>query len=160
VSIGYELESGPGMNGTHPNQRCEYSFNGELADLDGSQAVQNAIVEFYVADDPPTDLFAQEDFPAVDFERIETAEYFRSWDRAGHRSESNLNAERGYGLEESECISFQFFASLDNLYVYSSLFFVVPYEGHDTDMALAADTAAYRMLEALVAPVVAELEQG
>lgn len=157
--IGYETEFGARMNGIYPYQKCEYSFNGDLVSLDGTQAVQNAIIEFYAIDDLSFNVFNQADFSQVDFERVETAEYFRDWDRAGHHSKNNLNATSGYGLEESEYISFQFLASIDNLYVYSSLSFVMPYEGYDPDFNLAVDTAAYQILEAIVAPVVAELER-
>jgi hypothetical protein len=157
--IGYETEFGAYKNGIHPYHKCEYSFGGDLAILDGTQAVQNAIFEFYVIEDSSFNVFDQSEFSQVDDAKVGTAEYFTDWDHAGHYSKNNLNADRGYGLKESECISFQFLASLDNLYVYSTLFFVMPYEGYDPEFDLAVDTAAYQIIESIVAPVVAELER-
>lgn len=56
-------------------------------------------------------------------------------------------------------MEFQSFASIDNLYVYAYISFVVVDEDHDMEPDLDTDEAAYQILESIVAPVVAELER-
>lgn len=160
--IGYTTEFGYRTNGEYPYQKCGYSFNDALDVLDGAQAVQNLEVQFYVNDDSSFDLLHAGSFSKVDFEENEAAEYFRDWDDPRYDSDLDLNSTWGHELEESRYISFQFFASVENLHVFASLTLVMPEGNASADIygyAVSVNEAAYRVIEAVVASVVDELER-
>ncbi len=156
--IGYTAEFEPGTYGEFPYQECTYVLNEGIAALDGIQAVEKVALDFYVTDGSPLEPLSTGVFSPVDFEEIEAAEYFHDWDQVEDASEIDFDL-RGKGLESSYLTTFQFYAMLDNLYVYAYISFVAPDEDLYTERELDTDEAAYQILEAIVAPVVAELER-
>lgn len=157
-SIGYIDESGPDMSGTIPYHRCGYLLDNETAVLDGTQAIERVYVDFHIADESPRSVRSHQDYSAVNFDQIRAAHYFHDWDQALDKYEHDPSPA-GYGLEESGFVTFQSFASIDNLYIYTYVSFVVTDENYDTEPDLDIDTAAYQTIEAIVAPVVADLER-
>ncbi|HEU5127147.1 MAG TPA: hypothetical protein VFU12_04085 [Glycomyces sp.] len=157
-NIGYIDESGPGTTGTMPYHRCGYLLNGEVAALAGTQVTERIHVDFHITDGSPQSVRSRESYSPVDFGQVGAAQYFRDWDQMMDKSELDVSPT-GQGMEESYYLEFQSFASIDNLYVYAYISFVVTDEDHDMEPDLDTDEAAYQILEAIVAPVVAELER-
>lgn len=156
--IGYIAEFELGAHGSFPHQECTYSINGEIASLDGVQAIEKIALNLYITDGSPLEPLSAADFSPVDFEKTEAAEYFYDWDQAEEASEIDFNPI-GKGLKESYLTKFQFYALLDNLYVYAYISFVSPDEDLYTEREIDTDEAAYQILESIVAPAIAGLDR-
>ncbi len=157
-AIGYIAETQGREESFYYSHKCTYDLDDEMKSLDGTDALYRLGIDFHVTDGSPLELTAPGAFSSVDFEEADAAEYFRDWDQAVVSSEHDASPT-GYELEESDYVLFQFSASIDNLYVYAGMSFVVTDEDHDMEPDLDTDEAAYQILEAIVAPVVAELER-
>lgn len=158
VEIGYATESKHGEESFYFSNKCTYDLAGEMKSLDGTDSLYRMVFDFSVTDGSPLELIAPGAFSAVDFAETGDADYFREWDQAMVSYEHDPTPT-GYELEASDYVLFQFFASKENLYVYAEMSFVVVDADRDMEPDIDTEAVAYQIIEAIAAPVVAELDR-